>query len=40
LLAAEASETEILGDFPWLTSQDIKSALEYAAWELGRKIAK
>jgi len=40
LLAAGASETEILGDFPWLTSEDIKSALEYAARELGRKVAK
>jgi len=40
LLGAGASETEILGDFPWLTSEDINSALEYAARELGRKVAK
>jgi uncharacterized protein (DUF433 family) len=40
LLAAGASETEILGDFPWLKSEDIRAALEYAAQELGRKVAK
>ena len=34
LLASGASEHEILTDFPWLTAQDIKAALEYAANEM------
>ncbi len=40
LLAAGASETEILADFPWLKPEDIRAALEYAAQELGHKVAK
>ena len=40
LLASGASETEILADFPWLKSEDVRAALEYAAQDLGRKVAK
>lgn len=31
LLAAGASEEEILGDYPYLTADDIKACLAYAA---------
>nr|WP_235653827.1 DUF433 domain-containing protein [Mycolicibacter icosiumassiliensis] len=31
LLAAGASEREILEDYPYLTAADIKACLEYAA---------
>ena len=40
LLASGASESEILADFPWLTREDIKAALEYAANELRRPAAR
>jgi uncharacterized protein (DUF433 family) len=40
LLAAGAPETEILSDFPWLNAGDIEAALEYAAEEMRRKIAR
>jgi uncharacterized protein (DUF433 family) len=36
-LAAGAYPSEILSQFPWLTPEDIKAALAYAAYELGRK---
>ena len=31
LLAAGASEAEVLDDYPYLTADDIKACLEYAA---------
>ena len=31
LLAAGASETEIIDDYPYLSADDIKACLEYAA---------
>ncbi|MGK2938927.1 MAG: DUF433 domain-containing protein [Solirubrobacteraceae bacterium] len=31
LLASGASETEILGDYPYLEADDIKACLQYAA---------
>jgi uncharacterized protein (DUF433 family) len=34
LLAAGAPEHEILDDFPWLTAEDIRAALAYAAQEM------
>jgi uncharacterized protein (DUF433 family) len=40
LLASGASESEILEDFPWLKSEDIRAALEYAANELREKTAQ
>jgi uncharacterized protein (DUF433 family) len=40
LLASGASEGEILMDFPWLTPEDIKAALEYAANELRQPAAR
>jgi uncharacterized protein (DUF433 family) len=40
LLAAGASEAEILADFPWLAAEDIRAALEYAAQELREKAAR
>lgn len=40
LLAAGASESEILEDFPWLEPDDIRAALEYAANELREKAAR
>jgi uncharacterized protein (DUF433 family) len=40
LLASGAPQTEILNDFPWLTPEDIAAALEYAAEEMRRKIAR
>ena len=39
LLASGASESEILSDFPWLQSEDIRAALEYAANELRQRVA-
>ena len=38
LLASGAPKEEILSDFPWLTSEDIQAALEYAAEELRGNI--
>ncbi len=40
LLASGASHSEILSDFPWLSSQDIDAALEYAAEEIRGKISR
>jgi uncharacterized protein (DUF433 family) len=34
LLAAGAPEDEILDDFPWLTAEDIRAVLAYAAREM------
>jgi uncharacterized protein (DUF433 family) len=39
LLAAGAPWSEILTDFPWLTTEDIEAALEYAADRMREKIA-
>ena len=40
LLAASATQPEILSDFPWLGANDIEAALEYAAEEMRGKIAR
>ena len=40
LLAAGAPWSEILSDFPWLTTEDIEAALEYAADQMRGKIAR
>jgi uncharacterized protein (DUF433 family) len=40
LLAAGASEQEILKDFPYLEPEDIKAALEYAAAQAGHLVIK
>jgi len=34
LMSKGHTETEILQDYPYLTSQDLKDALAYAAWRL------
>jgi uncharacterized protein (DUF433 family) len=34
LLAAGRSYKQILADFPYLTEQDLRDALAYAAWRL------
>ena len=34
LLAAGRSNKQILADFPYLTEQDVRDALAYAAWRL------
>jgi len=38
LLAAGASESEILEDYPYLTADDIKACLEYAAAQADHAI--
>lgn len=38
LLAAGASETEILEDYPYLTIEDIRACLAYAAAQADRSI--
>jgi uncharacterized protein (DUF433 family) len=38
LLAAGASESEILQDYPYLTADDIKACLEYAAAQANHAI--
>jgi uncharacterized protein (DUF433 family) len=38
LLAAGASEPEILDDYPYLERDDIKACLEYAAAQAGHAI--
>lgn len=38
LLAAGASEQEILEDYPYLTADDIKACLEYAAAQANHAI--
>jgi uncharacterized protein (DUF433 family) len=40
MLAAGASEQEILKDFPYLEPDDIKAALEYAAAQTGHLVIK
>lgn len=35
MLAGGASETEILGDFPYLEAEDIRAVLAYAASVIG-----
>lgn len=38
LLAAGASEAEILADYPYLESDDVKACLEYAAAQAGHAV--
>ncbi|MGO9956824.1 MAG: DUF433 domain-containing protein [Solirubrobacteraceae bacterium] len=38
LLATGASEAEILDDYPYLESDDIKACLEYAAAQAGHAV--
>jgi uncharacterized protein (DUF433 family) len=38
LLAAGATESEILADYPYLESEDIKACLEYAAAQAGHAV--
>jgi uncharacterized protein (DUF433 family) len=38
LLAAGSSEAEILKDYPYLQSDDIKACLEYAAAQAGHAV--
>lgn len=38
LLAAGAPESEILADYPYLTSDDIRASLEYAAAQANHAI--
>lgn len=38
LLAAGADEAEILGDYPYLTAEDIKACLAYAAAQADHAI--
>ncbi len=38
LLAAGADEAEILGDYPYLTVEDIRACLEYAAAQADHAI--
>ncbi|NJK91235.1 MAG: DUF433 domain-containing protein [Blastochloris sp.] len=40
MLAAGASEAEILEDFPYLEAQDIRACLEFAAAEMDHSILK
>lgn len=40
MLAAGTSEKEILGDFPYLESEDIRACLEFAATEMDHSILK
>lgn len=40
MLAAGASEKEILDDFPYLEVEDIRACLEFAANEMDRAILK
>ncbi len=38
MLAAGASETEILGDYPYLEAEDIRACLEYAANQIDHAV--
>ena len=38
LLAAGANESEILADYPYLESDDIRACLEYAAAQAGHVV--
>ena len=38
LLAAGATESEILADYPYLEGRDVRAALEYAAQQLDHAI--
>jgi uncharacterized protein (DUF433 family) len=38
LLAAGSSEAEILEDYPYLESDDVKACLEYAAAQAGHAV--
>ena len=38
MLAAGVSEQEILQDFPYLQSEDIRASLEYAAQEVDHPV--
>jgi uncharacterized protein (DUF433 family) len=38
MLAANVSEKEILGDYPYLEAEDIHACLEYAAKELDHPV--
>jgi len=38
MLAANVSEKEILGDYPYLEAEDIHACLEYAAQELDHPV--
>jgi uncharacterized protein (DUF433 family) len=38
LLASGASETEILSDYPYLTSEDVRACLQYAAAQADHTI--
>lgn len=38
LLAAGATEAEILDDYPYLESEDIRACLEYAAAQTGHVV--
>ena len=38
MLAAGASEQEILDDYPYLESQDIRACLEYAAAQVNHPV--
>jgi uncharacterized protein (DUF433 family) len=40
LLAAEASRTEILEDYPYLEDEDITAVLEYAASQFDHPVLK
>jgi len=40
MLAAGASEQEILKDYPYLETEDINAALEYAAAQAGHLVIK
>lgn len=40
MLAARASEAEILEDFPYLEPEDIRACLEFAASEMDHAILK
>lgn len=39
LLAADADEAEILEDYPYLTAEDIKACLAYAAAQADHAVA-
>ncbi len=38
MLAANISEKEILGDYPYLEAEDIRACLEYAAKEMDHPV--
>lgn len=38
LLAAGATETDILADFPYLKSEDIRASLSYAAGAIDHRV--